>query len=300
METRIYKLYSELREKITVDKLKEISIDIINKFKNRESQFLMQFSRMLGIDTSKSNINRLFAQIIQIYHPDKLNKIHNDVESHYANKNYEELLRLKNIYLINLNDIHAAVNYSTPIYEEHVFADDDFGYREYNVSDFEDLYEFEEETTVRDDMAYQEYGFFEAVNNLYFGNLNLTLSVSDLENLDGELDLSDFEITDLNGIENCVNITSLNLSGNSLVKIHPISVLTKLNNLYLSENRIEDINSLATLSDLTELDISFNEIDDISVLLELKNLKYVNVLNNPISDKSVIDKLIKNGVIVIY
>ncbi|MBN2039713.1 MAG: leucine-rich repeat domain-containing protein [Spirochaetes bacterium] len=300
MTNKIYDLYHELKEKITGEKLKDISVDIINRFKNKESHFLTQFAKMLGIDSSKSNINRLFAQIIQLYHPDKLVKILNEVESHYKDNNYEEMLRLKNIYIIDLKDVPTAAAYSAPVYEEQVYADEDFGYSEYNFSDFEDLYEFEEDAAVKDDMAFQEYSFFEAVNNLYFGNLNLNLSVSDLNNLDGELDLSDFELTDLKGIENCVNISSLNLSANNLVKIHFLSALTKLNNLYLSENSIEDISALASLSELKELDISFNEIDDISVLLELTNLKYVNLINNPVADKSVIKRLLEKGVIVIY
>jgi hypothetical protein len=299
MQNNIQILYSELKDKVNPAGLKEISIDIINKFKNRDHEYFIQFAKLIEIDSFNENLNRIFAKIIQIYHPDKFNIIKNEIESVYKSNKYDELLRLKNIYLIDLNSLQSAISYGNIAEEEYGYNKDDFGYSEY-FFDGEDIFNDAEYDNAEDDtLNPYEHGFAEAINNLFVGNLDYTLSRSDLRNLDGELDLSDYEINDLAGVENCVNTNILNLSGNEIIKIHQLSALVKLKALFLSENSIEDISYLKSLTELEELDISFNSIEDISVLLELPKLKYVNVIHNPVNNKSIINKLLKNGVIVI-
>ena len=143
-------------------------------------------------------------------------------------------------------------------------------------------------------------GFVEAVNGLLFGNLDFKVDGNDLAGLEGELDLSDFEIADLDGVEYCVNITVLNLSGNNLRRIGPLALLRRLASLFLADNAIENIDCLCELSSLRELDISFNRIEDISVLETLEGLVYVNILGNPLADTRTVERLMKRGVIVIY
>ncbi len=180
------------------------------------------------------------------------------------------MLRLKNIYLIDLNSIHTALTYDYINHEKESYTEDDFGYTEYEFNGEDIFYDNEYENDFFENKDFpQEHGFAEAVNHLFFGNLDYTLSASDLKNIDGELDLSDYEINDLAGVEHCVNTTILNLSGNDIIKIHQLSALIKLKSLFLSENSIEDISCLNSLTALQELDISFNQIEDISVLLEL-------------------------------
>jgi hypothetical protein len=301
MQNKIEHLYHELKEKINSVMLKDISIDIINKFKNRDHEYFIQFAKLIGIDPFNDSLNRIFAKIIQIYHPDKITIIFKEIESLYKTNKFEDLLRLKNIYLIDLNSIHTALTYDYINHEKESYTEDDFGYDEYEFNSEDIFYDNEYENDIFEDKDFPyEHGFAEAVNHLFFGNIDFTLSASDLKNIDGELDLSDYEINDLTGVEHCVNTTILNLSGNDIIKIHQLSALIKLKSLFLSENSIEDISCLNSLTALQELDISFNQIEDISVLLELPLLKYVNVIHNPINNKSVIDKLLKNGVIVIF
>ncbi len=310
MRNKISELYNEIKKIITPSRLKEISIEIINKFKKKDHAYLKKFAEMAGIDASDKNINRLFSTLIQIYHPDKLKLIHNEIESLYSKGQYEELLRYKNIYLFDLKSIYTAADYTyidNKYYDlgEQGYGEDDFGYAEYEFDDNSYFYQESGEESFEDisadkEAAFQERGFIDAVNRLFFGNLDLAISQSDLTDLEGELDLSDFEIDDLTGIEHCININFLNLSGNNIIKINRISALTKLKALYLSQNNIEDISGLGSLTGLRELDISFNYIDDISILLELPELTYVNIINNPLSNNPVIEKLIKRGVMVIY
>jgi Leucine-rich repeat (LRR) protein len=308
MTNKISKLYNEVKEYITTSRLKEVSIEIINRFKKKDHAYLLKLAELAGIDAGTKNINRLFGQLIQLYHPDKLKLIQNEIESFYNKSRYDDLLRFKNIYFIDLKSIYTTVN---PGYIDNTefdsgeqgYGDDDFGYAEY---EFDNNFDQEPDDEIFTDIPsekaepFEEHGFIEAVNRHFFGNLDLTLSISDLIDLEGELDLSDFEIDDLSGIEHCVNINVLNLSANNIIKIQRLSDLLKLKSLYLSQNNIEDVSCLSSLTGLKELDISFNNIEDISVLLELPDLTYINVINNPLSNKSVIDTLIKRGVIVIY
>jgi hypothetical protein len=301
MQNKIENLYHELKEKINSVMLKEISIEIINKFKIKDHEYFIQFAKLIGIDPYNDSLNRIFAKIIQIYHPDKITIIFKEIESLYKSHKFDDLLHLKNIYLIDLNCIHTALTYDYINQEKESYTEDDFGYDEYEFNGEDIFYDNEYENDNFEDRDFpHEHGFAEAVNHLFFGNLDYTLSASDLKNIDGELDLSDYEINDLAGVEHCVNTIVLNLSGNDIIKIHHLSALLKLKALFLSENSIEDISCLNSLTELQELDISFNNVEDISVLLELPALKYVNVIHNPLNDSSVINRLLKNGVIVIF
>ncbi len=300
MYNNIQTLYGELKEKVNPARLKEISIDIIGKFRNKDIDYFVHFAKLIGIDSFNENLNRIFAKIIQIYHPDKFAVIKKEIEAGFKNNNYDDLLRLKNLYLIDLTVLNVAAGYEYITEEDHIYNEDDFGYAGY-VFEGEDIFTDVDFDDSEEEALYRhEYGFAEAVNHLFFGNLDHTLSGSDLKNIDGELDLSDYEINDLAGIEHCINIVILNLSGNNIIKIFQLSALSRLNSLYLADNMIEDISCLNTLAELHELDLSNNQIEDISVLLELPKLKYVNILHNPVKNKSIIKALLKKGVIVIY
>ncbi len=293
-------IYDELKQNVTVSKLKDISINIINGYKNRDLDYLSQLAELIGIEASGLSLNRLFSSLIQIFHPDKHITIIKEIETHYQNNSIEELTRLKNIYLVDYAGINRGMIQYDSGDEGYSFSQDDFGYGEFNVRDEEFENPAEQEEFPARDADIHEYSFMEAVNHLFVGNLDYALTASDLNNLDVELDLSDFDIEDLAGVEHCINLTILNLSNNNINRIGRLSKLIKLEVLYISDNDIEDISALGGLTGLVELDISFNAISDISILLGLDNLKYVNLINNPIGDKSMIDRLLKKGVMVIH
>jgi Leucine-rich repeat (LRR) protein len=300
MTTDIDNIYNELKNKVNTARLKEISVEIISRYKRKNTRGLLFYAQLLGIDASNIDINRLFARIIQIYHPDKIIKIQNEFETHYKNNNIAELVRLKNIYIfkeITRNDILPPDEESDETYS---YSDADFGYDE--KFRYDDDFIHEEEFAEQEDVSfsYGEYGFIEAINRLVFGNLDLTVSADDLQGLNGELDLSDYEICDLEGIEYCISINGLNLSGNNIRNINRLSYITQLESLFLSGNIIQNIDGLSGLFNLKELDISFNEVEDISVLLNLENLSFVNMMGNPIKDEGTIKALTDRGVLVIY
>ncbi len=296
-------LYDELKEKVTASRLKEMSIEVISRYKKKDHGYLTRLAERVGISSADTGISRVFSQLIQLYHPDRLKKITGEIELHKKNENVDELARIKGIYLVDIKNIKSR-DFILEADEEYLYEADEPGY-----DDSEEYYDPEED--IVDDHEYEddlpeatvtgeEYGFIEAVNDLYLGNLEYELTLSDLQNLEGELDLSGFELEDLTGIENCFNISNLNLSGNRIFRIHQLAGLVKLEVLYLSDNRIDDITFLEELTELRELDISFNDIDDISVLLELPKLQYVNIIDNPVSDETIIEELQDKGVIVIF
>jgi len=295
-------LYNELIKNVSGSSLKEISIEVINRYKRRDRRFIASLAESIGISSAGLEMSSLFSRIIQLYHPDKLSRITADIEEYYSTGDTAALLRMKNIYLVDLKRNIAIPDYAFDDENEYIFDEAGGDYEEF--SEFDEFYGGDEKGADPDDEFFDEdegdeYGFIEAVNDLYLGNLDYELSVSDLQNLEGELDLSGFDIDDLEGAQYCINITRLNLSGNRLVKTVPLSALKGLEALYLSENCIDDISALASLESLAELDISFNQVEDISVLLELPALAYVNLIGNPVKTQDVIEKLGARGVIVI-
>jgi len=93
-------------------------------------------------------------------------------------------------------------------------------------------------------------------------------------------------ITDLSGLEHCINLVSLNLHDNKISDISPLAGLTKLEWLDLSYNRISDISPLAGLTNLKWLYLYNNQIGNISPLANLSNLLYLYLHSNQISNIS--------------
>jgi Leucine-rich repeat (LRR) protein len=295
MNESITALFDELKAKITREHLQTISVEIIRLYKEKNSHQLSQFALRIGINDTHS-INRVFASLIQTYHPDKCAKIEKELDA--SRGNIEELLRLKNTYIFTI--VKAAQDYAPPEKEESYSYDDtDFGYQEYRRNE---EYDYDAETgddTTDERVFERERNFTEAVNDHFFGGLDETVTVIDLKNLDGELELSDYGISSLKGIEYCVHLASLDLSSNNILKIDRLANLINLEYLFLSDNCIESIKVLSEMKELKELDISHNMVEDLSPLLSLDKLIYVNIMNNPVKDKTVITLLNDRGVMII-
>lgn len=106
-----------------------------------------------------------------------------------------------------------------------------------------------------------------------------------------ELDLSDYGLLDLHGIEYAKNLTSINLSKNKLIDVSPISKLKKLTNLELCENKIEDVSFLENLINLESIGLDGNNLSSIPDLKSLRYLNLINISNNKILDLSFIKTL---------
>jgi hypothetical protein len=98
-------------------------------------------------------------------------------------------------------------------------------------------------------------------------------------------------ISDLTGLEYCINVEEIRLVGDQIKDLSPLSKLTRLQSLLLAENSIRDVSPLAGLSNLETLIIDGNDISDISALANLTNLKNLGIQRNHISDISPLTKL---------
>jgi len=93
-------------------------------------------------------------------------------------------------------------------------------------------------------------------------------------------------ITDLSGLEHCINLQVLHLSFQQVSDISSLSSLANLEQLSLAGNRVSDISPLSKLTKLQVLDLAGNQINDLSPLSNLTNLKWLDLTGNQISDIS--------------
>ena len=112
-------------------------------------------------------------------------------------------------------------------------------------------------------------------------------------------------IQDLTGLEFAINLTKLDLLGNQISDLSPLTKLKNLTELDISKQTLievdgfygniiyllSDLSPLAELKNLTSLSLKGNQISDISPLAELKNLTSLNLWSNRISDISPLTKL---------
>lgn len=299
----IESLYEELRREVTQDRLKELSSGIILHYRNKNPGALLTYPPAKAKEAADKKGPALFALLMQCYHPDKFAHVRKSIEEAFAAKDIDVLLKLRETYLFEIGALaQPPSNYESGADSEaYGFAEDDFGYREGRFRDevYDDADDEDEED--REGGAFNDEGsFVDALARAFFGGLDVSLTKSDLANLEGELELGDFDIRDLNGVEYCENIKVLDLSSNRIERIGRLGELYFLEKLFISSNRIEDISALRNLDNLVEIDLSFNLIESIDALVGLKKLRYVNVMGNPIADCNAIGEMSARGVLVVH
>lgn len=138
---------------------------------------------------------------------------------------------------------------------------------------------------------------------LAFPDANLEAVVRETINkLEGPIYISDLEtitalaaqekgISDITGLEYCVNLQLLVLHNNNISNISPLAGLINLRELVLWGNNISDISPLAGLTNLQALDLSGNNISNFSQLVDLTDLHDLHLAGNSISDISPITSL---------
>lgn len=292
--------------------LRQIASLLIEAHKKGDGVVLDYYARRLP-GFSKGSPKRQFMQLIQVFHPDRLAVHVNRSAECIASGNTEDIASLRSFLTYEAITIKPSVSHLKNDGKQYSPSVDDFNFEEsyqYSEDDFgfgEDTENFEgaghdnqtESGYEKFDDPFVEGSFLDAIKREFFGNLDLFPSRFEIEQFDGELDLSDYNIHDLAGAEYCINIHSLNLAMNRIDNIWPLKYLSRLEFLDLSSNALESADDLAALPLLGEIDLSFNEIDDISFLLELPSLSCVALIGNPVQDAGVIGKLRKKGVIVI-
>ncbi len=99
-----------------------------------------------------------------------------------------------------------------------------------------------------------------------------------------ELRADSMGISDLTGLEHCLNIRVLSLEHNQITDVGPIAGLNRLEDMNLARNQIGDIDTLAGLTKLWRLHLKENQISSIGALSGLTNLQFLFCSSNPFSD----------------
>lgn len=288
-------LYGTLKEAYSDKNLNKITATIIELYKTKQYGRIRNIANTISafIEIDDDNISRCFSKLVMIYHPDKGAFYNKEIDQCHQSGNREGLNQLRHILLIqNMEDIPApaAVIDDIDYSPEYIYDVDRESHGFYSESD---TFESEEEAFYQDDNT-----FFTALKRKVYGRINIDMPAYYLEDLD-EIDMAEYEIDSLEGVEFCTHTAILDLSRNQITDLSELWNLKLLEELYLSDNQIGYIDSLSNLSKLRVVDLSNNLIDDLSPLFELENLEYVNIVGNRIP-RSQVDELLAKDVIVVY
>lgn len=291
------------------DRLKKIAAALIEAHREGNLDVLSRYAVRVS-EIRKAPPKRQFMRLIQVFHPDRLAIYVRQVADCRENGDEAGLKALESLFEYQppgktayapirsapdrRKDYGNVADYGFD--ETYGYGEDDFGYGE---DDFEERDDDFEELDPGEMNPFAEGTFMDAIKREFFGNLELYPTRHEIEQFEGEMDLSDYNLDNLDGAEHCINLSSLNLAMNRIDNIWPLQDLTRLEYLDLSSNCLEDADELKGLTGLLELDLSFNEIEDIAFLLELPALKCVSLAGNPVKDPGIIERLRKRGVMVV-
>jgi len=116
------------------------------------------------------------------------------------------------------------------------------------------------------------------------------LTVADFKDAKA-LDFEEKGLTDLVGIELCIDLEELNLGINHIEDLTPLKGLKNIKVLNLKWNKIKDISPLSNLLKLEELNLYSNEIIDIFPLLSLPKLSKLDLGRNKIDNFKSVSKM---------
>lgn len=292
----ITELYTSLKEAYTAENLGRISGRIIDMFRDHKYDALRAVQKVVN-DYSPCNeekINKVFSRLIMIYHPDRLSQSIKQLEQAYRQGDFEELYTMSHI--LNVQNLEPEqVTVSSIITDEDLVEEFGWDAAADGFSYFMDQegHEVDED----DDLDYTNRSFLTALKRRVFGNLNVDFPMYLLEDLE-EVDMADYEIEFLDGIEACRHARVVDLSNNNLTDLTDLRYLHQVERLYLSNNHIGMVDSLSNMTVLQVLDISFNDVDDLSPLFELSHLSYLNVMGNRVPAWQ-LEKLQLKGVTIV-
>ncbi len=283
---KVRELYSKLLEAWSNQNLNKITVTLINLYKNQQYGTLKQIASMISetMDFAIDSEARYFPKLMMLYHPDRGDFHRNEISRLAAANDYDGLLTYSHILMLNrIEEIavtltsYEDIDYS-PVYEWDFQAD---GFTIVNDQTANDP----EKTTRRSNIR-THVNFYDAVKIRMYGKTRIEFPTWYLEN-EEEFELSGSDINDLEGVQYCVHVKILDLSGNLINDLCPLWPLTLLEELNLADNRLEDIDTLSHLSNLRILDLSNNAIRDISPLMELGRLEYVDLSDTKVPAKQI-------------
>lgn len=271
-------LQKQLEEAYTIRNLNNISLTLINLYKNQQYSILQKIGEIISdfVDVEISTEGKGFSKLIMLYHPDRSNYYLKEIKRLVEENNFDGLLEFSHILkLERIEEISNSLNsyedidYS-PVYDWDIETDG-----------FTIIHDNDKKQAKSTSKSPIEYDFYNAIKMRQYGHLDVEFPSYYLEDID-EFELSSCYINDLDGVQFCIHAKTMDLSDNMIVDLSPINGLERLEELNLADNLIGDIDALGNLVKLKSVNLSNNRIEDISPLLELENLEYVDLTGNPI------------------
>jgi Leucine-rich repeat (LRR) protein len=289
---KIDNLKKDLLESYTPENMNRITLILIDWYKKRKFPILQKVADLIDpkIPILIKEDGKGFSRLMMLYHPDRLSFHLNEIENLANENDYEALSEYSHILrLVHLEEMENMLNNFEDIDYSPVY--------EWDLNQGGFSFVADRKPKANFNTRKIACNFYDAVKKRVFENPDQEYPPYYLEDIE-EFELSSSDIKELDGVENCIHVKSMDLSDNMISDIFPLLNLPLLEELNLSDNRIYDIDALSNLSKLRILYLANNQVDDISPLGELESLEYVDLEGNPVSEEQ-IKKLIDAGVEVI-
>lgn len=99
-------------------------------------------------------------------------------------------------------------------------------------------------------------------------------------------------ISNIQGLEYCVNLEELSFDGNWVSDLTPLSGLEKLKAIWLVSSSVEDLYPISKLPNLEKLVLDMNYgLSDIKALADLPCIKYLDISNTKVKDLTPLQNL---------
>lgn len=278
LATRLLEAYSDAN-------LNKIARNLIRLYKEKEFEKLNIISGMISewVEITIEPDGKGFSKIISLYHPDRGEFYRDKIAKLARLNNLATLEKFRHIFVIqDIEEIAANIESFEDIdyHPEYVWdaGSAGFGFHRNNRKN----------TWHKQRERFDGYTFYEAMQIRQYGDTDTSFPTYYLEDMD-EVELSESEISDLDGAEFCVHTISMDLSGNLITDLSPLSSLHGIRELNLSGNKLSYIDALSNLQQLRSVDLSNNEIDDISPLFELAALEYADLTGNRVPQAQILE-----------
>lgn len=277
-------LPERLLEAYSESNLNKIARNLIRLYKEKEFEKLNIISGMITewVEIVIEPDGKGFAKIISLYHPDRGHHYRDLINTATKHQDTSTLSRFEHIFVIqDIEEIAASIESYEDIdyHPEYEWDVKDSGFSYFHVK--------KKKPRARSGKANAGgYTFYDAVKIRQYGDTDTEFPTYYLEEMD-EIELSESEIDDLDGVEYCIHTVSLDLSFNRIYDLSPLANLGCLQELNLSNNRIEYIDDISNLQQLKSIDLSNNRIDDAAPLLEIETLEYADLTGNKIPPEQI-------------
>ena len=271
-------LQKKLEEAYSIGNLNNISLTLINLYKNEQFSILQKIVEIISdfVDIEISTEGKGFSKLIKLYHPDRSNYYLNEIRKLADDNNFDGLLDYSHILkLERIEEISNSLNSFVDIDYSPVYDWD------METDGFTIIRDNENNQSKTHSKKIREYDFYDAIKIRHYGQTDIEFPSYYLEDID-EFELSSSNINDLDGVQFCIHAKTMDLSNNRIVDLSPLNGLVGLEELNLADNLIGDIDALGYLTNLKSINLSNNRIEDISPLIELEKLEYVDLTGNQI------------------